>query len=99
MLQVGQPIGCSNLGELPASLNRPDGTDAETFAARQVERGVTPAALTAMDGSLVLGWALVDGKVSITVGSWVVGGVNTKAALHNAVTRTLADFGLTATVE
>ena len=99
VMQVGRPIGCSNTGDMPEAVNRPDGTDADYFSARQVERGVSLSALERMEGCLLLGWAHAGDKVSVTFGSWQPGGVNTKAALRESVTRVLSDFGLSGTVE
>ena len=37
--------------------------------------------------------------MSVAVGSWTVGGPNSKEALRDVVVETLADFGLTGVVE
>ena len=99
VLKVGRPIGCSNTGPLPAAVNRIDGTDAEYFAARLVEPGITAAVFSRMGGHLLLAAGNLAGTESITVSSWVVGGTNTKAALHDTVEKALADFGIHARVE
>ncbi len=54
VLKVGSPIGCSNLGELPAAANRPDGTDADYMSFRLVEPGITPGVLESLGGLLYL---------------------------------------------
>lgn len=97
--QVGSPIGCSNLGEFSAEVNRPDGTDADRFAARLIEPKVTTDVLDRMGGLLFLGCARIGGRVSVTVASWVPGGPNTRAAIQDSVRRTLDDLGLVGTVE
>jgi hypothetical protein len=97
--QVGSPIGCSNLGEFAAEVNRPDGGDADYFAARLLEPKVTTTVLDRMGGLLFLGCARLSGRVSVSVASWVPGGPNTTAALQDSVRRALADMQLTGTVE
>ena len=99
VLKVGQPIGCSNAGAMPGAVNRIDGTDAEYFAARLVEPGITAAVFGHMGGHLLLAAGNLAGKESFTVSSWVVGGTNTKAALRDVVEKALADFGMAAEIE
>jgi len=99
VLKVGQPIGCSNAGLMPGAVNRIDGTDAEYFAARLVEPGVTAAVFAHMGGHLLLAAGNLAGKESFTVSSWVVGGINTKEALREVVEKAMADFGMQATIE
>jgi len=99
VLKVGRPVGCSNTGPLPAAVNRIDGTDADYFAARLVEPGITAADFARMGGHLLLAAGNLAGTESITVSSWVVGGTNTKAALQDTVEKALADFGIRARVE
>ncbi len=97
--QVGSPIGCSNLGEFPPEVNRPDGTEADYLAARLLEPGVTTTILDRMGGLLFLGCVRVHGRVSVSVASWVPGGPNTRAALRDSLRQALADLGLEGTVE
>ena len=97
--QVGSPIGCSNLGEFAAEVNRPDGTDADYFAARLLEPKVTTKVLDRMGGSLFLGCTRIHGRMSVSVAGWVPGGTNTRAALRDAVGQALSDMQLTGIVE
>ncbi|WP_293237952.1 hypothetical protein [Mycolicibacterium sp.] len=97
--QVGSPIGCSNLGELGAELNRPDGGEADRVAVRMLEPKITTKVLDRMGGMLFLGCGRIHGRVFVTVGCWVVGGTNTRTALRESVRRALADMQLTGTVE
>jgi len=97
--QVGNPIGCSNLGVLPPETSRPDGTEADYLTLRMLEPKITPTVLDRMGGLLFVGSGRTDRHVSVTVGSWVVGGTNTRAALRGAFARALTDMGLVGTVE
>lgn len=99
VLKVGSPIGCSNLGELPAAVNRPDGSDADHVSFRLVEPGITPGVLEGLGGLLYLASGRGHGRLFLTVSAWTVGGTNTRAALSEAVRRTLADFDLPATID
>lgn len=99
ILKVGQPVGCSNTGKMPSAVNRIDGTDAQYFAARLVEPGITAAVFAQMGGHLLLASGNLAGTQSTTVSSWVVGGTNTKAALAETVEKALADYGMAAIVE
>lgn len=99
VLKVGSPIGCSNLGELPAAANRPDGTDAGRLSFRLVEPGITEAELENLGGLLYSASGRVHGRIFLTVSAWTVGVPNTREALHDAVRCALADFGLCATFD
>ena len=46
-----------------------------------------------------MGSGRTDRHVSVTVGSWVVGGTNTRTALRESFAQALADMGLVGTVE
>lgn len=99
VLKVGQPIGCSNIGELPPAVNRPDGTDADYFDARMTEPGVTAAEFAGRGGHLWLAVAFLRDRMSLSVASWRVSGPNSAAALADTVRAAFADFGLSAAVE
>jgi diacylglycerol O-acyltransferase len=97
--QVGNPIGCSNLGVLAPETNRPDGTAADYLTLRMLEPKITTTVLDRMGGMLFMGSGRTDRRVFVTVGSWVVGGTNTRAALRESFAQALADMGLVGTVE
>lgn len=92
-------VGCSNLGDCDARINRPDGTDADWMTARSIESPVTAAILDRMGGHLFAGSGRVHGRVFISVGSWIPGGANGKYQLRERVGRALNDMGLTGIVE
>jgi hypothetical protein len=97
--QVGNPVGCSNIGEIEAVINRPDGNDADYLTIRMLEPKVTTAILDRMGGLLFLVSGRVHGRVFVTVASWVVGAANTREALRDYVRQALDDRGLSGTVE
>lgn len=99
VLKVGGPIGCSNLGELPDAVNRPDGSHADHFDARLVEPGVTAADFASRGGLLWLAVAFLHGRMSLNIRSWTVDGPNSAAALSDAVVAAFAEFGLSAVIE
>lgn len=99
VLQEGQPIGCSNAGDMPAALSRIDGTEADFFIGRMIENGVTEAAFARRGGHLALGVTIANGTVAISIASWKVGGPNSAPALADAVTLAFADFGLAPTIQ
>lgn len=92
-------VGCSNVADMDPAANRPDGTDAEWFAARMSEH-ITAGHLRRADGvffPLVSG--RIHGKVYITVGYADADGSNTREQLMATVRRTLDDMGLSGVVE
>nr|WP_255497119.1 MULTISPECIES: hypothetical protein [unclassified Mycolicibacterium] len=98
-LGAGAPVGCSNLGKLPAAVNRPDGTDAEYLVLRQIESRTTADILDRLGGTLFLASGQVNGKVSLSLSAWQPGGPNSRDQLKATFARVLDDFGLTATIE
>lgn len=98
-LGSGSPVGISNLGKLDPAVNRPDGTDAEFLAIRQIESRTTADTLDRLGGTLFVASARVHGKVFITVSAWQVGAVNSRDRLAALVQGTLEEFGLSGTIE
>ncbi len=93
------PVSCSNLGEIDPAVPRADGTDAEYVLLRGVDRHVTREFLERRPGLLTLIAGRVGDKMSMTVVGYRAGARdNTKAALREFASGTLADFGLTGTV-
>ncbi|MEE3062914.1 MAG: hypothetical protein VYA67_02985 [Actinomycetota bacterium] len=98
-VNVSKHVGCTNIGEMPSEVNRPDGTDADFFGIRGGEAGITPAILERLGGHLLVSAASLRGKVWFSVASWETGKTNTKAALAEVVDAALNDFGLRAAIE
>lgn len=99
VLAVNSPIACSNMGELDPAFGRIDGADANSAVIRGLEPQITSRVLNRIGGQLLLAGCRLRGQMSVAVGSWTVGGPNSKEALRDVVVETLADFGLTGIVE
>ncbi|KAA0111818.1 type I polyketide synthase [Mycolicibacterium sp. P1-5] len=93
------PVTCSNVGELSASANRPDGTDADYAYLRNLEPDMKLSVLEAMGGQLYLASGRSPEKVFIRVSGWLPGRSNTQDDLREITAGTLAEFGLTAEFE
>lgn len=89
------PVTCSNFGEIPAEIGRPDGTDAEYVVLRGLDRHVTRQVLEDRGGLLNVVSGRLNGKLSITVGAYQPGAQNSKLRLRELAAQTLADFNLT----
>jgi diacylglycerol O-acyltransferase / wax synthase len=98
-LSVGKRVGCTNIGEMPPEVNRPDGSDADFFSLRGGEPGITAATLDRSGGHLLASAASLRDKVWFSVASWEPGRTNTKAALAEVVHAALDDFGLRGSIE
>ena len=92
------PVGCSNVGDIIPALNRPDGTDADYASARFIEPGVSRRTLERMGGQLFLASGRIHGKIWIAIHAYLAGRTNTQEALREDVSRTFAEFGLTAEI-
>ena len=89
------PVICSNLGDLPVEIGRPDGTDAEYVMLRAVDQNVTRRYMESIGGQLVVVGGRVVGRMSICVAAYQPGGINSKSHLRELVANTLAEFDLT----
>ena len=93
------PVFCSNVGDIPPELGRPDGTDAEYIMLRAADQNVTRSYIESVGGQLVVAGGRLGGKMAISVVAYQPGRKNTKPELRELVTNTLAEFGLTGIVE
>ncbi len=89
------PVSVSNFGDLPAELNRVDGTAAEYFSFRGVDRNVTSESLDRRGGILTVTSGRIDGLISLTVISHQPRAHNSQRGLRELVAQTLTEFGLT----
>jgi len=92
-------VGSSNVSDMDPLANRPDGTDAEWFAARMAER-LTRADLRRSGGvffPVVSG--RINGRVYLSIGFADADASTTREQLKGAAEKTLADVGLSGTVE
>jgi hypothetical protein len=92
------PVSCSNLGDFPAEIGRPDGTDAEYVLVRGVDQNVRRADIERAGGQLVVVAGRIGGKVTIGIVGYQPGEENSKPRLRELAAHTLAEFGLTGEV-
>jgi hypothetical protein len=93
------PISCSNLGDLPEDLARPDGSPADYVCIRALDTDVTLGELQRSHGQLVVVSGRINGKISISVEAYQLDAENSKARLRDVVKQTLADFDLRGTID
>ena len=77
------PVSCSNLGDLPPEIGRPDGTDADFVMIRGIDRHNTRQALKQRSGLLAVTGGRILGKMSISIVAYQPGGQNTKPHLRS----------------
>jgi len=92
------PIGCSNLGDLPSAVAYPDGTEADYASARLIEPFINRHALDRMGGQLFVASARDVRRIWISVNAYLPGRTNSQDALREDLSRTFAEFRLTAEV-
>jgi hypothetical protein len=93
------PIGCSYVGDLPPQANRADGTDADYAHGRLIEPGISKRTLERIGGQLFVVSGRVHGKVWIVVNAYLTGRTNSQDALREDLSRTFAEFNLTAEIQ
>lgn len=93
------PVSCSNVGELPAELLRVDGTEAEFFWARGMDRNITRTALERRSGLLTVASARIGGKVVLVVIGYLPGQENSSVRLNEVIGQTLSDFTLSGVMQ
>lgn len=93
------PVFCSNMGQLPSEISRVDGTDAEHVVLRGVDQFVPLRVLEQRHGLLTVVAARVGDEQSLAIVGYRPGAENTKARLRAIVTETLAEFGITGSLE
>lgn len=90
------PVGCSNYGTMEPAVARIDGSDADYFAARLVEPGMTPADFERIGGSAYVLSGRIRDRVFLTMNAYQPGVNLTQDQLAEHVYEVLAQFGLTA---
>ena len=94
---VNNVVVSSNLGEAPAAVNQPDGTDAAHVALLSRYPGVTKAMMHQLGGVLVVHSGSTRGRVFVSVLAYQPGRANTNDELRKDLSSALSDFSLTAT--
>jgi len=92
-------VTCSNVGDLSAAANRPDGTDADYAYLRNLEPDIKKSTLEAMGGQLFLASGRRRGKIFIRIYGYLPGRPNTKDDLREIASRTFAEFELNAEID
>lgn len=90
----GLPTSCSNLGDLPADLNRIAGRDAQGLVVRAVDVCVTESELARAHGHLVVVSSRANGRISLAVESWQPGSDNSDHHVRDMALAALQDLGL-----
>ncbi|TDO17053.1 MULTISPECIES: hypothetical protein [unclassified Mycolicibacterium] len=93
------PVSCSNLGDIPDDLLRLDGTVAERFYFRGIDRNLTRGALEKRNGLMTVASMRLGGKVILPVMSYLPGADNSRAHLREMITQTLGEFELSSVIE
>ncbi|GAY18388.1 hypothetical protein [Mycobacterium sp. shizuoka-1] len=93
------PVSCSNLGDVPDDLLRVDGTVAERFYFRGVDRNLSSEVLEKRGGLMTVASMRLGGKVILPVMSGQPGADNSRARLREVITQTLAEFDLSGVIE
>lgn len=95
------PAVCSHLGDVGPVVSLLDGTHCDYGYARGTSQHLTRRWLERIGGQLQLYFMLVPAvrKMSISVLAYQPGAENTRPALRELATRTLAEFGLTGEID
>ncbi|BBX88755.1 hypothetical protein H5U98_27350 [Mycolicibacterium boenickei] len=90
-------VGSSNLGVVSPAADRPDGTDADYFAMRNVPLGVTKATMHRRGGTQLVVLGRSHGHVFVSALAYQPGRPNSDDDLRQDLSSTLNDFSLTGT--
>ncbi|BBY61244.1 hypothetical protein [Mycolicibacterium sarraceniae] len=93
------PVNCSNLGDVPDILLSVDGTVAERFYFRGIDRNLTRGVLERRHGLMTVASMRLGGKVILPVMSYLPGADNSRARLREVIAQTLAEFQLSNVIE
>ncbi|WKG02811.1 hypothetical protein [Mycolicibacterium sp. HK-90] len=90
-------VGSSNLGVVNPAAGRPDGTDANYFAMRNIPVGVTTATMYRRGGAQLVVLGRSHGHVFVSALAYQPGRHNSNDGLRQDLSSTLNDFSLTGT--
>lgn len=90
-------VGASNVGVIDAAANRPDGTDAESFALRLHHLGVATSTLHRYGGVQTMLSGALDGRIFVSLVSTLPDRVNSNDELRQELSTTLGEFSLSGT--
>jgi hypothetical protein len=92
------PIGCSNVGVMDPAVSRPDGSDADYASGRLIEPGINKRTLERIGGQLFLVSGRDRRKIWFSINAYLAGRANSHGALREAMSRTFAEFDVTAEI-
>ncbi|TMS53794.1 hypothetical protein [Mycobacterium sp. DBP42] len=90
-------VGASNVGEVDAAAGRPDGTPAESFALRLHHLGVDRPAMQQYGGLQTMLSGTVQGRVFVSLISYLPGRLNSKDELRRQLSTALSEYSLAGT--
>jgi hypothetical protein len=79
-------------------VNRPDGSDADYASGRLIEPGINKRTLERVGGQLFLVSGRGHRKIWFSINAYLVGRANSQDALREAISRTFAEFDVTAEI-
>ena len=92
---IDHTVVSSNIGVVAPAVIRPDGTDADLFAARLSHQGVSKALMHRLGGALYVLSGIAQGQVFVSVTAYQPGYTNSNEALRQDLSNALDDFSLT----
>jgi diacylglycerol O-acyltransferase / wax synthase len=87
-------VGASNVGVTDAAASRPDGTEADSYAIRLHHLGVDTPAMRQYGGLQTLLSGTVQGRVFVSLISYLPGRTNSKDELHQELSTALSEYSL-----
>lgn len=90
-------VGASNVGVTDAAASRPDGTEADAYAIRLHHLGVDTPAMQQYGGLQTLLSGTVQGRIFVSLISYLPGHANSKDELHQELSTALKEYSLTGT--
>ncbi|OBJ31951.1 hypothetical protein A5621_21115 [Mycobacterium colombiense] len=91
-------VGSSNIGAVDPATNRPDGTDADHFAIRSLSARMTTGMIHQLGGLLSLLSGRMNGRVFVSVVSYIPADVNSDSALRQCISSVLDELSLPSTM-
>ncbi|MFC3774814.1 hypothetical protein [Mycolicibacterium holsaticum] len=92
-------VGCSNFGEMDPAVAYVDGSEADYYGMRMVEQNLTANSPEVASGELYVASGRVAGKLFVSFRAYHPNWDNSRQALLEKISATLADFELTAFIE
>jgi hypothetical protein len=94
----GTSVGSSNIGVVDPAAYRPDGTDANHFAIKNLGPGVTKTIMHRLGGLLSFLSGTANGRRFVSIVAYQSGRLESKEDLRQLLSSTLDDFSLTADI-